>query len=230
MEKERLAIRDLPASETPRARALSFGTAALSTAELLQLTCGVGYLDICPTLLSRAGELRDLAKMTAEEIAATPGIGIGGAVAIRASIELGKRLATDAPGPRESIRSPADAYHILKPMIEDSEQECMVVLSLNTKNHVIDANILYVGNVNTSVIRVAEIFRRAIRKNAVSIILGHNHPSGDPAPSPEDVRVTERIVEAGHMIDIDVLDHIIVGAARFISLKERNLGGFNSLR
>lgn len=220
----RLTIKDLPFTDRPRERAKRLGLDALSTTELLQLVCGVGYTDICPALYTRAGSITALRKMSVEEISETPGIADAGAIAIKAALELGRRLSLEDGGDRPQIRSPADAANILMPLIGDEEQEHLVVLLLDTKNYVIETYTLYIGNVNTSVIRIAEVFKRAIKRNAVGIILGHNHPSGDPTPSPEDVRVTERIVEAGKLMDIDVLDHLIVGKARFVSLKERGLG------
>jgi DNA repair protein RadC len=176
----RLAIKDLPLTERPRERAKQYGLLALSTAELLQLVCGVGYTDICPALYRRAGSLTELRKMSVEEISETPGIAEGGAIAIKAALELGRRLATEDAGDRAQIRSPADAAHILMPLICDEDQEHLVVLLLDTKNRVIETHALYVGNVNTSVIRVAEIFRQAVKRNAVSIVIAHNHPSGAP--------------------------------------------------
>jgi DNA repair protein RadC len=221
----RLKIRDLPPSEQPRSRAKEFGVFALSTPELLQLVTGVGYLDLCPALYAKAGSLTALHKMTIDEVAnLTPGIGEGGAVAIKAALELGRRLILESDGDRPQIRSPQDAANILMPLICDKDQEHLVVLLLDTKNRVIETQTLYIGNVNTSIIRVAEVFRQAIRRNAVSIVVGHNHPSGDPTPSPEDVHVTERLVEAGKLMEVDVMDHIVVGKGRFVSLKERRLG------
>lgn len=221
----RLKIRDLPLSERPRERAKQYGMDTLSTAELLQLVTGVGYLDICPTLYTTAGSLTAIKRMTIEEIAdMVSGLGEGSAVAIKAALELGRRLALEHGGDRAQIRSPADAANILMSMISDAEQEHLVVMLLDTKNRVLATPTVYIGNVNTSVIRVGEIFRMAVRRNAVSIIVGHNHPSGDPSPSPEDVQVTERIVEAGKMMDIDVLDHLVIGKARYTSMKDRRLG------
>ena len=221
----RLKIRDLPLAERPRERAKQYGMDTLSTPELLQLVTGVGYLDICPTLYTTAGSLTALKRMTIEEISdIVTGLGEGSAVAIKAALELGRRLALENGGDRPQIRSPADAANILMSLIGDAEQEHLVVMLLDTKNCVIATQTLYIGNVNTSIIRTAEIFRQAIRRNAVSIIIAHNHPSGDPSPSPEDVQVTQRIVQAGKMMDIDVLDHLVIGKARYVSMKERRLG------
>ncbi|MBN1581067.1 MAG: DNA repair protein RadC [Anaerolineae bacterium] len=221
----RLKIRDLPLSERPRERAKQYGMGALSNAELLQLVTGVGYLDLCPALYTTAGSLTAINRMTIEEIAdLVNGLGEGSAVAIKAALELGRRLMIENGGDRAQIRSPADAANILMSLIGDAEQEHLVVMLLDTKNRVIATPTLYIGNVNTSIIRTAEIFRQAVRRNAVGIIVAHNHPSGDPSPSPEDVQVTEHIVEAGKLMDIDVLDHLVIGKARYVSMKERRLG------
>ena len=140
-------------------------------------------------------------------------------------VELGKRLVQETPDARPSVRSPADAANLVMYDMALLEKEELRVILLDTKNHVLGVTTVYVGNVNSSIIRVAEVFQEAVRVVAPSIIVVHNHPSGASFPSPEDVRVTERIVQAGKLIDIDVLDHIVVGkGGQFTSLKERGLG------
>lgn len=126
----------------------------------------------------------------------------------------------DAP----QIRSPKDAYEFLRLEMEDLEQEQLRTLTLNTKNRIISARMIYQGSVHTTVVRVAEIFRPAILDNATGIIVAHNHPSGDPTPSPEDAALTRQVVKAGQMLDIEVMDHLVIGKGRFVSLKERGLG------
>src|SRR5919205_754605 len=151
-------------------------------------------------------------------------LGIAKAVELQAALELGRRLAGLHPEARPQVRSPADLANLLMPDMMFLEQEHLRVVLLNTKNQVLSAPEVYVGSLNTSVVRVAELFREAIRQNAAAVIVVHNHPSGDPTPSPEDVAVTRQIAEAGRLLDIDVLDHLVIGHQRYVSLKERGLG------
>lgn len=151
-----------------------------------------------------------------------PGVGhstarrLVGAVAIANNV---LDVAPQSPG----IRSPEDAAELLFPRISHLEQEDLWVLLLDTRNTVMDMMMVYRGSVNSSQIRVGELFKAAIRKNASAIIVAHNHPSGDPNPSPDDVAVTRAIVEAGKLLDIEVLDHLVIGKGRFVSLKQRGL-------
>ena len=130
----------------------------------------------------------------------------------------------EAPEERYQIRSPGDAANLLMPMIGHQEQEHFVVLYLDTRNRVLDREILYKGSLNTSLVRIAEVFRGAVRRNCAGIVVAHNHPSGDPNPSPEDIALTRRLVSAGKLLEIDMLDHVVVGQNRFVSLRERALG------
>jgi DNA repair protein RadC len=140
-----------------------------------------------------------------------------------AAMELGRRLMFASPQQRPQITSPADAANLLMLEMSRLEQEQLRVLLLDTKNYVMAVHTLYMGNANTTIIRVGEVFREAVRENTTALILVHNHPSGDPTPSPEDVQVTRRIIEAGRLLDIEVLDHLVIGHQRYVSLKERGL-------
>jgi DNA repair protein RadC len=220
----RLAVKDLPATEHPRYRAQHYGVAALSNAELLQLICRVHHVDTCPSLLSRAGHLGALARMSGQEMAETEGLGEGGAAAIQAAFELGRRLMIETSPGQAQVTSLNDAANLLMGCYGDEDQEHLAVMCLDTRNRIIGVETVYKGSVNTVTVRVAEVFQAAVKRKAVSIILCHNHPSGDPTPSPEDVRLTEHVVQAGQLMDIEVLDHIVVGRGRFVSLKERGLG------
>jgi DNA repair protein RadC len=198
---------------------------ALSTTELIQLVTCVRYLEQAHEVYQAADcSLANLDRMSIEEIAETPGMGETLARCLKASLELGRRLSLERDDDLHQVRSPADAANFVMPMLATKDQEHFMVLMMDTKNRILQAQTLYIGNVNTQIIRVAEVFKQAIKRNAPSIILAHNHPSGDPMPSPEDIRCTERIVEAGRLMDIDVLDHIVVGRNRFVSLKQRGLG------
>jgi len=152
------------------------------------------------------------------------GIGPAQAARIKAALEFGRRLMLTAPEGRYVIRSPADVAQLLMAEMSHLEQEHFKVLLLDTRNRMIDDVTLYIGSLNASHIRVGEVYRDAIRQNAASIIVAHNHPSGDPTPSPEDVAVTRHIVKAGNTMDIELLDHLVIGKQRFVSLRERGLG------
>lgn len=147
------------------------------------------------------------------------------AARLKAALELGRRLLTESPDERPQIASPADAANLLLAEMSALEKEEVRVILLDTRNRVLDIPTVYVGSLNTTVVRIGELFRAAIRQNAAAIILVHNHPSSDPSPSPEDVRLTEMTVQAGNLMDVELLDHLIIGGGgRFVSLKERGLG------
>jgi DNA repair protein RadC len=221
MKSKLLSLRELPVSEHPGCRLSNLGLGSLSSAELIDLVVGA---QVGMTLLTAAGSLMDLAKKSQADLDAVPGIGPATASRLVAALELGRRASWARPDDRPQISSPADAAGLFMAELGASEQEHFKVMLLDTKNRLLALYTLYVGNVNTSVIRISEVFREAIRRNATSIIISHNHPSGDSSPSPEDVRITRQIVEAGKLLSIDVLDHIIVGGNSYISLKERGLG------
>jgi DNA repair protein RadC len=151
-------------------------------------------------------------------------VGTAKVAQLKAALELGRRLLIESPEERTQIRSPADAANLVMSDMSLLEQEHLRTMLLDTKNRVLETTTVYQGSLNTSLIRVGELFREAIRANCASLIVLHNHPSGDPTPSPEDVAVTRQIVEAGKLLDVEVLDHLIIGRQRFVSLKERGLG------
>jgi len=222
-------IRELPVSERPRERLQHHGARALSNSELLAiiLRTGVGgesVLDMAQRLLVTHRGLVGLARGSFGELARQHGMGMAKTAQVLAAFELGKRLLIASPEERPQVTSPADAANLLMPEMGLLEQEHLRTLLLDTKHHVLSSPTVYVGNVNTSVIRVGELFREAVRLNCAAMIVAHNHPSGDPTPSPDDVRVTEQIVQAGKLLDIEVLDHLIIGRQRYVSLKERGLG------
>jgi DNA repair protein RadC len=234
MEEEKRAqyspmIRDLAVSDHPRERLVQVGERSLAISELLAivLRTGIGgenVIRLAERTLAHFGGLPGLARASITEMQEVKGIGIAKAVEMKASLELGRRLIAAVPHDRPIVTSPADAANLLMTEMAFLEQEHLRLVLLDTRNHVISTPTIYIGSLNTSVLRVGELFRAAIKENAAAFIVAHNHPSGDPAPSPEDVRVTSQIVSAGKLLDIDVLDHIIVGRQRFVSLKERGLG------
>lgn len=219
-------IRELPESERPVNRLHYYGPSSLSTAELVAVLAGTPHqLQDAAHLMAFFQGITGLAQANMAELQRQPGIGATTAARIKAAFELGRRLLTEMPPDRHQIRTPADAANLLLAEMGLLDQEELRVILLDTKNRVVDIPTVYRGSVNTTMIRVAEVFRDAIRHNCPSIIVVHNHPSGDVSPSPEDIAVTRQIVEAGKLIDVEVLDHLILGRGTvFASLKERGLG------
>jgi DNA repair protein RadC len=217
-------VAELPLSEQPVMRLIYYGAGAVSVIELLTIVCGFGDLQQAQELLAKHGNLADLARAPLPELAQLKGIGERKAAHLKAVFELGRRMLTAAPTEHPTVKSPADAANLLMAEMGTLEQEHMRVVILNTKNQVIKVHTCYIGSLNMAVIRVGELFREAIRLNAAALIAVHNHPSGDPTPSAEDVCVTRQIVEAGKLLNVDVLDHLVIGQQRWVSLKERGLG------
>jgi DNA repair protein RadC len=226
MVEYHLRIRELPAGERPRERLKQSGPASLSNSELLAIILRTGsaaenVLGLASRLLTRFGGLAGIARASFGELCAERGVGQAKAAQLKAALELGRRLSTTQAGEKTVIRTPQDVADLLMAEMALLDSEHLRVVLLNSKNHVISISEVYKGNVNASLIRPGELFREAVRENCPAIIIVHNHPSGDPQPSPDDIHVTERIAEAGKMLDIDVLDHIIIGNGSFVSLKER---------
>ena len=223
-------ILDLAQADRPRERLALLGPASLSNPELLAILLRVGIagenvVRMSERLLAQFGGLPGLHRATFGELSAVRGMGKAKAAQLMAAIELGSRIATTPTVERPLISSPADAANLLMYRMASLDQEYLFVILLDTRNRVIGSPLeVYHGSLNTSLIRVAEVFREAVKVNAASLIVAHNHPSGDPSPSPEDVAVTRAVVEAGKLLDIDVLDHLVFGRHRFVSLKERGLG------
>jgi len=216
-------LRELPAGELPATRLQWSGPRALATAELLEIVVGARR-DLGRLLLATFHNLEGLYKATLQELQQVPEIGPIKAVQIQAALELGRRLMTASPEDRTHVRSPADAANLLMPEMSFLEQEHLRVILLNTKNRVLGMPTIYVGSAHSAIARVAEIMRAGVTAGAVGMIIVHNHPSGDSTPSPEDVSITKQIVQAGELLDIKVLDHVIIGRQRYVSLKERGLG------
>jgi DNA repair protein RadC len=181
-------------------------------------------LNLSARLLSKFRGLAGLAKAGFGELCQERGLGEAKAAQLKAALELGRRLMSTQPEERLVVKSPADIANLLQAEMSFLEQEELRLVLLNTKNQVLAVPRVYKGNVNTSMIKVGELFREAVRENCPALVVVHNHPSGDPTPSPEDIKVTEQIVKAGKLLDIEVLDHLIIGQQRYISLKERGLG------
>ncbi|OGO63626.1 MAG: hypothetical protein A2030_03220 [Chloroflexi bacterium RBG_19FT_COMBO_50_10] len=222
-------IKDLSEDERPRERLAKLGPQSLSTAELLAILLRVGMVgesavQVGQRLLQTFGGLSGIHRASFEELRSQKGIKLAKAAQIKAAIELGRRLVLESPDERPAIHSPAEAAELVQYEMSALEQEELRVLLLDTRNRVRHIETVYRGSVNSSQVRVAEIFKAAIRHNATNLIVIHNHPSGDPTPSPDDIAITRAILEAGELLDVKLLDHIIVGSGRFVSLKERGLG------
>ena len=222
-------IRDLPQDERPRERLQRYGPSHLSNAELIAILLRVGstgesVLNLSQRVLATYGGLGGVARATYGELCDLRGISDAKACQILAALELGRRLASLQPEDRAVIRSPQDVANLLSAEMSFLDQEHLRVLLLNTKNEVLATHEIYKGNVNSAVVRVAEVIRPAVRENCPNIIVAHNHPSGDPTPSAEDILVTRQINTCADMMGIKLLDHVVIGNQRFASLKERGLG------
>ena len=222
-------IRDLPLGERPRERLLALGGGALSNAELLAIilrtgTAAESALGLAGRLLASHGGLAGLAQASPAELARYRGMGQAKAAQVAAALELGRRLLSLQPQERPQVRSPRDVANLLHAEMALLDQEHLRVVLLNTRNQVVAIPQVYRGNVSASVVRVAEVFREAVRHNCPAIIVVHNHPSGDPTPSQEDAHITRQMVAAGKLLDIEVLDHLIIAQRGFVSLRERGLG------
>lgn len=226
---EQPTIKELPLPERPRERLARLGPAALSTAELLAiiLRTGIGgenALLLAGRLLARYNGLAGLARASLSELVAERGLGLAKASQLQAALELGRRLTVALPEERLQIRTPADVAAMLLAEMSHLEQEHFWVLFLDTRNRVLGSEPIYKGSLNQSQVRIGEVFREAVRRNCAGVIVAHNHPSGDPAPSPEDVAVTRELVAAGKLLGIELIDHLIIGHGRWVSLRERGLG------
>ena len=222
-------IRDMPAEERPRERLREHGAGHLTNAELMAILLRTGMkgesvLAMATRILSNVDGLQGLARAGYPELCATKGLSDAKACQLLAGIELGKRVASLRNDDQVAISSPADIANMLMPEMSGLEREHLRVVLLNTKNQVQSVHNLYVGSVNSALVRPAEVFAEAVRWTCPAIVIVHNHPSGDPQPSPEDVAMTERLVKAGTLMDIEVVDHIVIGRQRYVSMREKNLG------
>ena len=225
-----IMVRDLPADERPREKLIQEGAARLSNAELLAILLRTGtkessVLGVAEQVLARFKDLGLAAMMgmSVPELSGIKGVGAAKAATILAAVELGRRLSQKAAEKVEIVHGPEDAAHYAMPRYRFEKKEHFAVMLLNTKNHILGLSDISVGSLSASVVHPREVFRAALRYAAAAMILFHNHPSGDPSPSKEDIQVTHRLVKAGQVMDIPVLDHIILGDNRFLSLKEKGM-------
>lgn len=222
-------ITDLVEDDRPRERLVALGPQALSPAELIAILLRVGVpgenaVQVGQRLLNYFGGLAGLHRAPLEELVNQHGVGPAKAAQLKAAIELGRRLNSLPSEDEPTINSPEDAARLVSYEMSALEEEHLRVIMLDTRNHMMDISEVYHGSVNTSQVRVGEVFKSAIRRNATAVIVVHNHPSGDPTPSPDDVAVTRALVDAGRLLEVEVLDHLVIGRGRYVSMKERGLG------
>ena len=222
-------IRDMPSDERPRERLLHRGAAALSNAELLAIilrtgAAGENVVAQATRLLARFDGLTGLARASVNELCSEHAVGEAKATQVLAALELGRRLLATQPEGRPAIASPEDIANLLLADMALLEQEHLRVVLLNSRNQVLAAPEVYKGTVNSTHVRAADLFRDAVREGCPAIIVVHNHPSGDPTPSSDDAAITRQIVEAGALLGVEVLDHIILARGGLASLRERGLG------
>ncbi|WBX82276.1 DNA repair protein RadC [Virgibacillus salarius] len=219
-------IKNVPKDDRPRERLIKSGSSHLSNAEILAIILGSGtrqesVLALSNRLLMHFEGLKLLSDATIEELIAIRGIGTAKAVLILAAVELGKRMHIYRSDERHVIRSPEDGAEYVMEEMRGLNQEHFVTLFLNTKNQIIHKQTIFIGSLNASIVHPREVFREAVKRSAASIIVVHNHPSGDPTPSQEDIHVTRRLVECGKMIGIELIDHLVIGDRKYVSLKEK---------
>ncbi len=221
-------LRELPMEDRPRQRLERRGPEALTTPELIALLVGTGSpgrhaVALAAEAVAVQGGLSRLAAATPVELQSLPGIGAVRAARLRAAFELGRRLLADWPSGGLAVRAPRDLAERLIPQMGRLEREELRVVLLNTKNIVLGIETVYRGSVSAALVRVGELFHDAVRHHAAGLILAHNHPSGDPAPSPDDLHLTAEAVAAGRLLDVPVLDHLVIGHDSFVSLRDRGV-------
>ena len=227
--KNSFTVHDLPLSERPRERLLKLGSEALSAQEILALILGRGIkgesvMVTAQRLLSRFGNLKGIANASVEELTEINGIGPAKAAQIKAVVELSKRLERVADeSQKPAIKSSEDVANIVRSRLKGKKKEHFLVLCLDTRNRLINYKPVSMGSLDTSIVHPREVFKEAISSNAASVIFVHNHPSGDPEPSKEDIELTKRPAKAGEIMGIEVLDHIIVCDRSYLSLKAKKL-------
>jgi len=223
-DEYRLTLKKMPEDIRPRERLLEKGATALNSSELLAILLRTGSkketaIDMANKILHHCDGLKALANISIEELSSFDGIGLAKSAQIKAAIELGHRIYKEMNVNKPKITNPSDVVDLVMDM-QFLNKEHFRLISLNTKNHVVGIDEIFVGTLNSSIVHPREVFKKALEKNAASVVLVHNHPSGDPEPSRDDIQATGRLVKAGEILGIEVLDHIIIGTNGYSSLKE----------
>lgn len=221
----RYSIQELPEEERPRERLIRFGPESLSTSELIAVILGSGtktvpVLQLAQEIVIRFRTLSQLSEATIAELCQVKGVGLAKAIQLKAAFNLGLRVGKQAPGPKYRIENPSHAYHLVKDELERETRELFVIILQDVKGYVICHEVVSIGSLSNAIVHPREVLYPAIRHKAASLILVHNHPSGDPTPSVEDYEITQILVKAGHLLSIPVNDHLIIGDRRFISLRQ----------
>jgi DNA repair protein RadC len=225
---QNVLLRDIPEEERPRERLMRLGAKKLSNSELIALllrtgSAGESVIVLAHRVLSQIGSLKELTRTTFHELIHIHGIGPAKAIQLLAGVELGRRISCTLPMEKKKILSPFNAAQYVMEELRYEQQEHFICLFLNTKNEVMDKKCIFKGSLNSSIVHPREIFSEAIKRNSASIICVHNHPSGDSMPSKEDLKITQRLVEAGYIIGIELMDHVIIGDRCYFSMKEKGL-------
>jgi len=221
-------VHDLPKPERPRERLQKFGAEALSAQELLALVIGRGIpkksvMNIAQELLVKFGNVKAISQATIEELSQIKGIGLAKAAQIKACFELGRREELEPEFKNYDVKDPESVVKAIRASIKDKAKEHFKLILLNPRNKIIGISTISIGTLNASLVHPREVFKDAIMHSAASVVLAHNHPSGDPEPSEDDITITKRLTEAGKILGVEVIDHIIVGKNGFFSFKEKGL-------
>jgi len=224
MEMDNVRIRDIPEEERPRERLIRNGPESLSNAELLGVILRTGsnkenVVSLSSRILSKYN-IKQLSLANVSRLMQENGVGKAKAAQIAAVFELSRRLEMFVEEPKRKICSPKDVYTLMYPKMREQKKEKFITLCLDTKNQILKEEVVSIGSLNASIVHPREVFKSALLESSASVIMVHNHPSGDPSPSREDIMVTEKMVEGGKLLGIDVLDHIIIGDGRYVSLKD----------
>jgi len=227
MEKA-IRVMDLPENERPRERILRYGAKVLSNGELLAIILRTGttnenVLNLSNRVIKNCGGLNGILNTSAEGFMSISGIGKAKAAQILALVEVSKRFKSFQSGESIKITQPVDAANIVMEELRSMKKECLKLIMMNTKNIIISIKDVSIGSLNSSIVHPREVFTEAIKNSSASIIICHNHPSGDPTPSNEDINIKYRLRECGKLLGIELVDHIIIGEGSYISLKEKGI-------